>query len=105
MPRHRRRLVVMGIRTPDSGDGANRALRPHIAELSRVADTLVEVYLGRDAGQRVLKGRIQRGVADRIELAGRGAAHLADREERTGCLRPAAELGAAQGVKDCVGHG
>ena len=35
----------------------------------KVADTLVEVYLGRDAGQRVLKGRIQRGVADRIEAA------------------------------------
>ena len=34
-----------------------------------VADTLVEVYLGRDAGQRVLNGRIQRGVADRIEAA------------------------------------
>jgi len=39
------------------------------AALARVADTLVEVYLGRDAGQRVLKGRIQRGVADRIEAA------------------------------------
>ncbi len=34
-----------------------------------VADTLVQVYLGRDAGQRVLTGRIQRGVADRIEAA------------------------------------
>ena len=33
----------------------------------QVAGTLVEVYLGRDAGQRVLNGRIQRGVADRIE--------------------------------------
>ena len=32
-----------------------------------IAGTLVEVYLGRDAGQRVLSGRIQRGVADRIE--------------------------------------
>ena len=39
------------------------------AALTKVADTLVEVYLGRDAGQRVLKGRIQRGVADRIEAA------------------------------------
>ena len=39
------------------------------AALAKVADTLVEVYLGRDAGQRVLKGRIQRGVADRIEAA------------------------------------
>ena len=29
--------------------------------------TLVETYLGRDAGQRVLGGRIARGVADRIE--------------------------------------
>ncbi len=39
------------------------------AALARVADTLVEVYLGRDAGRRVLEGRIQRGVADRIEAA------------------------------------
>ncbi len=39
------------------------------AALAKVADTLVEVYLGRDAGRRVLEGRIQRGVADRIEAA------------------------------------
>ena len=37
------------------------------AALAKVAGTLVEVYLGRDAGRRVLEGRIQRGVADRIE--------------------------------------
>ena len=37
------------------------------AALARIAGTLVEVYLGRDAGRRVLEGRIQRGVADRIE--------------------------------------
>jgi adenylate cyclase len=34
--------------------------------LARIAGTLVEVYLGRDAGHRVLAGRISRGVADRI---------------------------------------
>ncbi len=39
------------------------------AALAKVASTLVEVYLGRDAGRRVLQGRIQRGVADRIEAA------------------------------------
>ena len=39
------------------------------AALARVAGTLVEVYLGRDAGRRVLDGRIRRGVADRIEAA------------------------------------
>ena len=39
------------------------------AALARIADTLVDVYLGRDAGRRVLEGRIQRGVADRIEAA------------------------------------
>lgn len=37
------------------------------ATLAHIASTLVDVYLGRDAGQRVLRGRIQRGVADRIE--------------------------------------
>ena len=31
--------------------------------------TLMETYLGRDAGQRVLSGRIMRGVADRIDAA------------------------------------
>ena len=36
------------------------------AAVTRIAQTLVEVYLGRDAGQRVLSGRISRGVADRI---------------------------------------
>jgi adenylate cyclase len=36
------------------------------AALGRIAATLVEVYLGRDAGRRVLEGHIRRGVADRI---------------------------------------
>jgi adenylate cyclase len=35
--------------------------------LGRVARTLAETYLGRDASQLVLGGRIERGVADRIE--------------------------------------
>jgi adenylate cyclase len=39
------------------------------AALAKVAETLVKVYLGNDAGRRVLQGRIQRGVADRIEAA------------------------------------
>lgn len=37
------------------------------AALAQISGTLVDVYLGHDAGQRVLSGRIQRGVADRIE--------------------------------------
>ncbi len=36
------------------------------ASLARIAGTLVEVYLGQDAGRRVLGGRIARGVAERI---------------------------------------
>ena len=43
------------------------ALAVKCASLTRIAATLVETYLGRDAGQRVLDGRIARGVADRIE--------------------------------------
>jgi adenylate cyclase len=43
------------------------ALALKAASLARIAGTLVETYLGRDAGRRVLKGRIARGVADRIE--------------------------------------
>jgi adenylate cyclase len=35
----------------------------------RISHTLVETYLGRDAGRRVLSGRIRRGVADRIGAA------------------------------------
>jgi adenylate cyclase len=35
--------------------------------LGRVVRNLVETYLGRDAGELVLSGRIERGVADRIE--------------------------------------
>jgi adenylate cyclase len=37
------------------------------ASIARIANTLVETYLGRDAGRRVLQGRIARGVADRIK--------------------------------------
>jgi len=36
------------------------------ASLARIAKTLVETYLGRDAGRLVLSGRIARGVTDRI---------------------------------------
>jgi adenylate cyclase len=36
------------------------------AALARIAATLVETYLGRDAGRRVLNGRIVRGVAEKI---------------------------------------
>ena len=35
--------------------------------LARTIRTLMETYLGRDAGRRVLDGRIVRGVADRID--------------------------------------
>jgi adenylate cyclase len=42
------------------------ALAVKCASLARIAGTLVETYLGRDAGRRVLAGRIARGVADRI---------------------------------------
>lgn len=43
------------------------ALAIKSASLARIAGTLVETYLGRDAGQRVLGGRIARGVAERID--------------------------------------
>src|SRR3546814_17955412 len=42
------------------------ALAVKCTSLARVAGTLVEVYLGRDAGRRVLGGRIALGVAARI---------------------------------------
>jgi adenylate cyclase len=42
------------------------ALAIKCVSLGRVAETLVTTYLGRDAGRRVLAGRIERGVAERI---------------------------------------
>jgi len=45
------------------------ALAVKCATLARIAETLVETYLGRDAGRMVLGGRIARGVADRIGAA------------------------------------
>src|SRR5262245_716805 len=43
------------------------ALSIKAAALARMTETLMETYLGRDAGRRVLSGRIMRGVADRID--------------------------------------
>ena len=57
----------------DDEIGALKQLTPFLglaikaASLARIAETLVETYLGRDAGRRVLRGRIERGVADRIK--------------------------------------
>jgi len=42
------------------------ALAVKCISLARIAGTLVETYLGRDAGCRVLKGLIRRGVTDKI---------------------------------------
>jgi adenylate cyclase len=64
-------------RAPDGfNDGQISALQrivPYLAlaiksvSLARMAGTLMETYLGRDAGQRVLSGRIVRGIAERID--------------------------------------
>jgi adenylate cyclase len=45
------------------------ALAIKSAALAHMTGTLMETYLGRDAAQRVLSGRIERGVADRIDAA------------------------------------
>ena len=42
------------------------ALAVKCVSLARIAGTLVETYLGRDAGRRVLAGRIRRGIAEPI---------------------------------------
>jgi adenylate cyclase len=42
------------------------ALAIKSASIARIAETLVETYLGRDAGHRVLRGQIERGTAERI---------------------------------------
>jgi adenylate cyclase len=52
--------------------GALKRLAPFLklalksAALARMAGTLAETYLGRDAGRRVMSGRIVRGVAEKI---------------------------------------
>jgi adenylate cyclase len=43
------------------------ALAVKATALARMTGTLMETYLGRDAGRRVLGGRIMRGVAERID--------------------------------------
>ena len=59
------------------------ALAIKCASLQRIAGTLVETYLGRDAGRRVLEGSIERGVADRVSAVLwwsdlRGFTHISD---------------------------
>jgi adenylate cyclase len=57
----------------DEQIAALERLAPYLAlaiksvSLVRMTRTLMETYLGRDAGERVLRGRIQRGVAERID--------------------------------------
>jgi adenylate cyclase len=74
------------------GDGAVAALKrlaPFLklavksSSLARMASTLAETYLGRDAGQRVMSGRIVRGVAEKIGAVLwysdlRGYTHISD---------------------------
>lgn len=43
------------------------ALTVKSTSLARIAETIVETYLGRDAGRRVLEGRIARGITDQIQ--------------------------------------
>jgi len=57
----------------------------------RIAETVLETYLGRDAGRRVLAGHIRRGSVEAIEAAIlvadlRGFTALADRLDRDGLI-------------------
>jgi len=66
-----------GTRDPEGFDdreiAALERVVPYLAlaiksvSLMRMTRTLMETYLGRDAGQRVLGGRIVRGIAERID--------------------------------------
>ena len=57
----------------DNQIGALKRMVPYLAlaiksvSLARMTATLMETYLGRDAGRRVLSGRILRGVAEKID--------------------------------------
>lgn len=62
------------------------ALALKCVSLQRIVGTLAETYLGRDAGRRVLSGRIERGVADRLGAVLwwsdlRGYTHVSDNAE------------------------
>ena len=69
--------TAWGTRAPDGFDDHHIAvlqrMAPYLAlaiksvALVHMTNTLMETYLGRDAGQRVLSGRIVRGVAERID--------------------------------------
>jgi adenylate cyclase len=64
-------------RAPEGFDhdhiGALERIAPYLAlaiksvSLARMTGTLMETYLGRDAGRRVLGGRIVRGIAEQID--------------------------------------
>ena len=70
-------MLVVDNRGPGGfNDGQINALQriaPYLAlaiksvSLARMTGTLMETYLVRDAGQRVLSGRIVRGIAERID--------------------------------------
>jgi adenylate cyclase len=57
----------------DGQIAALKRIAPYLAlaiksvSLARMTGTLMQTYLGRDAGQRVLGGRIVRGIAERID--------------------------------------
>jgi adenylate cyclase len=69
--------TACGTRVPDGfTDGHIAVLKrivPYLAlaiksvALARMTQTLMETYLGRDAGRRVLGGRIVRGIAEQID--------------------------------------
>jgi len=69
--------TAWGTRAPDGFNDHYIAVLQRIAPylalaiksvaLARMTNTLMETYLGRDAGQRVLSGRIVRGIAERID--------------------------------------
>ena len=72
MPSFRPGPRIVPAASPDSDLAALAYIVPAVASsilgasLGRIAGTLVETYLGRDAGRRVLRGTINRGVAERL---------------------------------------
>src|ERR1700685_826321 len=69
--------TAWGTRAPDGFTDGHIAVLQRMAPclalaiksvaLARMTKTLMETYLGRDAGQRVLGGRIVRGIAEKID--------------------------------------
>jgi adenylate cyclase len=91
----------------DDDVAALEAIRPPLARLAevyalrRVAATLLNTYVGRDAGERILQGRIRRGDIERIDAVIL-LSDLRDFTAQSNRLPGEAVIGLLNGYFDCL---